>query len=832
MTTPLSDITILDVTEEYNSYAAKLLGDAGADVIKIERPGGDPARDVSPHVEGESAFFGFLNTSKRSLVLNPATIDDRETLQSLVEAVDIVLEDHLPEYGIDPERLPDMTDTIVISITGFGRSGPYADFESVDLVEAAMGGMAYQTGYPTRPPTRPGLSACSYFGATEAALSALMALETRDRAGSQHVDVSKHEAIAARIESTHTDYTYNDTVSQRTGNKHAQLHPAGAIYEVEDGFVCVCIVGGAVEGPLGGADLSMWEPFCEAIGREDLLQDERFNALPDEQVPGGAKRLKNSDEFDAILEEELADWTTDEFYHATQEAGIANSVVATSADLFSSDQLASRGFLTEIKSPSGKQVTMPQAPYNFSGSDIESTSPPAPNEHAEEIEGEILDDENTRERSAQSPSDTVSAADTEIAIDGALDGIRVLDFTMVWAGPHCSVQLADHGAEVIKVESAKRTEITRSVGPFLDQDAGDPVHGEDRSGYYQTENRGKYNLSVNLQTEAGTELIKEIIEKGDIDVVVESFSPGVMENLGLGYDELCEIKDDLVMCSLSGYGQEGPESHYRAYGPSLEAHSGLAHATGFSEDPPVRTAISFTDPLAGLHGAYAIMVALHHRNKTGEGQYIDLSQREAGAILTHQAVTRYDIEGEVTGRIGNRDERDRIVQGIYRCGESEVRDDVEEWIGIAIRDNQDWEAFADVVNAKWTTNDEFATQDRRLENHDRLDEHIEEWTQDHDRYELMERLQTVGVPAGVVQSMKDLIETDVALQKRGFWEMIDHPVVGEHPYPGALPHFSKTPGVIQHYAPMLGQHTREVLYRLLDISGERVAELEERDVLT
>lgn len=831
----LTDLKVLDVTEEYNSYAGKLMGDLGAEVIKVERPGGDPARGVPPQLENNSAFYGFLNTSKRGLMLNPSTTVDRRKLHSLVESVDIVLEDFLPQYGLDPVTLPESThtETIVVSLTGFGRIGPFSDYESVELIEEAMGGMAYQTGFPDRPPTRPGRSICSYFGAMEAAVGALMALRARSRVGGQHVDVSKQEAVAARLESSNTDYSYNNTITQRSGNTHSLGHPVGAIYEVRDGYVCVCIIGDRVEGPMGGVDASMWEPFLKTIGREDLLQDERFNDLPDEPIPGGVKRLRNSDEFDAIMEKELADWSTEEFYYKTQEAGVATAVVATVDDLFENDQIRSRDFFSEVELPNGETVTIPRAPYQFSGVDEgEPTQPPALGEHDEEIEEELLpnkSDEETVPLTQKSPS---RSSNTNTSVYGALDGLRILDFTMVWAGPHCTVQLADHGAEVIKVESEYRSEAVRHGGPFYENEQGDPLHGEDRSGYYQTENRGKKSLTVNLKTREGIELIKELVAEADIDVVVESFSPGVMDKLGLDFETLRGIKEDLVMCSLSGFGQEGPESHYRAYGPSLEAQAGLAYLTGFPEDDPVRTAISFVDPVAGLHGTFAIMAAIHHRDKTGEGRYIDLSQQEAGAVLTHQAVTTYDSEGTVLGRIGNHDERDRVVQGFYRCAETETRDDLEEWVGIAIRNKKDWEAFTNVVDAQWTENEQFSTQEQRLRHHDALDEHIQEWTRKHGRYELMDRLQSVGVPAGVVQTTKDLVENDVALRERGFWETTNHPVVGEQPYPGANPSFSKTPGGIRSYAPMIGQHTREVLYRTLNLSGERVNELENKEVLT
>lgn len=828
--TALADLDVLDVTEGHGSYAGKLLADLGANVIKVERPGGDPARGIPPHTTADqdpdaSAFFGFLNTSKRGIVLNPAVVEDCRTLESLVASVDVVFEDHLPAYGLDPQTVPDdHPDTVVVSITGFGRTGPFADYESVDLIEAAMSGMSYQTGYPDRPPTRPGLSICSYFGATYAAIGALVAAAAVDEIGGQHVDISKQEAIAANLEATNMDYAYNGEIEYRAGSKHPGSHPGGEIFPVTDGYVCVNLAGQPTDGPLGGRDTGMWLAFCDLLDREDLLYDERFNPTEDDQLSGGAKRREHAAAVNKIIEEELktADWEKDEFYHVSQDRGMANAPLSTAADLFDSDQLAARGFLEPVSMPNGDEVTMPTAPYRLSETPVSIERAPLLDEHGDEVRAGLAD---------TSPSNGTPGGDRGEVADGPLDSVRVLDFTMVWAGPHCTAVLADHGADVIKVESIERPDGVRAGRPRYENDVGDPEHGEDRSGWFQQENRNKRSLTVNLQTDEGKALIREIVAEGDVDVVVESFTPGVMDRLGLGYDDLRERNEELVMCSLSGYGQEGPESRYRAYGPMLEAHSGIAHVTGFPEDRPVRTGISFTDPMAGLNGALAILAALHHRDRIGQGQYIDLSQMESGAMLTHPAITTYDVTGEVVNRVGNRDEHGRFVQGVYRCAKTEDRDDLEEWVALAIRHGRDWEAFTGVVDEEWTAEERFATQSARLSHHDALDEHVERWTRERDRYEVMDRLQAAGVPAGVVQTTKDILENDAGLDARGFWETVDHPVIGPHPYPGAVPTLSETPGRIRRHAPMLGQHTREVLYDLLDIDGERVGELEEKGVL-
>lgn len=824
--TALSDIDVLDLTEDYAGYTGKLLSDLGAEVTKVERPPGDPARKTPPRTTAGpngSAFFGFLNTGKRGIVLDPASDDDLKILERLISCADIILEDHLPDYGIAPKSIPETyPDTSVISITGFGRTGSFADYESVDLIEVAMSGLCYQTGYPHRPPTRPGLSISSYFGATYAAIGALLAIEATEQAGGQHVDVSNREAIAGSLEATNLDFAYNDEIANRSGSKHPAAHPCD-IYPVDDGYVSLSAAGQPIEGPLGGLDSGMWISFCQLLGLDELLEDERFNSIKGEPTQGGTKRRENFEALNARAKSGLQGWKKSEFYHTAQEREIAAAPLQDASDIFEDDQLAVRGFLKQIPLPNGDEVTMPTAPYQFDALTLEQTRAPRLDEHGDEIRAELKADEPD-----SAPSSTNSSEDES---SKPLEDVCVLDFTMVWAGPRCTATLADHGADVIKVESIQRLDGMRRSRPRYDHEQGVPEYGEDRSGMFQQENRGKRSLTVDLQTDTGIDLIRKMVESGEVDVVVEAFTPGVMDRLGLGYSELRKLDEEMIMCSLSGYGQEGPESQYRAYGPPLEAHSGIAQVTGFPEDRPVRTGISFTDPIGGLNAAFAIIAALHHRDRTGRGEYIDLSQLECGVTMVHPAITTYDIDADIVGRTGNRDEHGSTVQGVYPCAETQERSDQEEWIAIAIRDESDWVAFSNVVDEEWTAEDRFATQDARLKHHDEFDAFVGEWTQERDRYRIMTRLQAAGIPAGVVQTTKDLLENDAILNERAFWQSMDHPVIGEQPYPGPTPDLSQSPRQLEGYAPLLGQHTREVLYDILDISGDRIAELEQENIL-
>jgi len=821
----LTDLAVLDVTQEHNGYAGKLFSDMGADVIKVEPAGGDPGRQVPPlarDADGteSSAFFGFLNTGKRSLELDPSVAADRQLLDGLLGAVDIVFEDHLERYGRTPETVQENHPRlVVVSLSTFGRTH---DVEGVALLDAATGGLMYQTGYDERPPTAPGLSLATYLGVLQGAVGGLLAARTSEQGG-QHVDVSRKEPVVSNLEATYTEYTYNGRITERNGNTHPVGHPMGEIYPTEDGAICVCLLGQQTEGPLGGHDLSMWGDFCRMLNREDLLEDERFNATAEEDIAGFVKRLRNADELDAILREELADRSAEELYHESQEHGISNALVSTPADLLDSDQLDHRDFFSETALPNGVSVTLPTAPYRFSNARRRQERPPSLDEHGEEIRREYISDRQQfsrvdRKQTGEEPNER------------PLTDVTVLDFSIAWAGPYCARILASHGADVIKVESTTQPDATRTITPLYDDRPGDPVNGEDRSGAFQEKNLGKRGLSVDLRTEEGTDVIKDLIAGGDVDVVIESFAPGTFERMGLGYGTLRGLDDSIVMCSISGYGQTGPESGYRAYGAMLGAHAGIPNVTGFPEDKPVRAGIAYVDPVTGLHAAFAVLAALHDRGPDGTGQHIDFAMREAGVTLIHQALSHCGLTGEDWERIGNRDERERFLQGCYRCEAD--NDQGEPWVAIVVRNESEWQALKMVLDSPaWTDDKVFADQASRLRNQDELDDRIESWTQTRNRFEVVEDLRRVGVPAGVVQTTADLLENDRHLEDRGFWQDVDHPVIGTKPYPAPMPRLSATPGEIAGAAPMIGQHTREILYEYLELSGEEVASLEDDGTL-
>jgi crotonobetainyl-CoA:carnitine CoA-transferase CaiB-like acyl-CoA transferase len=400
-----------------------------------------------------------------------------------------------------------------------------------------------------------------------------------------------------------------------------------------------------------------------------------------------------------------------------------------------------------------------------------------------------------------------------------LAGVRVLDFTQVYAGPTCARILADLGADVIKVEGLTRIDGVRLLLATDGVLLPDPWN---RGFYYSLRNPGKRSLTVELTRESGRDLIRRLIPT--VDVVAESFTPRVMKGFGLDYESLRQIRRDLIMISLSGYGQFGPHSGWSAYGMGLEPASGISQTTGYRDGPPMRSGISFTDPLTGFVAAGAVLTALHYRRRTGVGQHIDLSEQEAALALASHALFEYQMTGRSPERRANRD-RVAAPQGCYRC-----RGD-DDWLVISVNGDDEWAKFCDAVgHPEWQGDERFRTLLGRHENHDALDRLIEEWTKHRDHYEAFHHLQRAGIAAAPVLNGKELL-FDPHLRERGQFDVLEHGAQGKRPIPRNLvAKFETFDARPKSAAPLLGQHNQEVL-REAGLSDEEIDGLQAEGVI-
>lgn len=409
----------------------------------------------------------------------------------------------------------------------------------------------------------------------------------------------------------------------------------------------------------------------------------------------------------------------------------------------------------------------------------------------------------------------------------ALEGLRVLDVTHVWAGPMCTRLLADMGADVIKVESARRTDTGRGEanprgGPGSTYPDGIP--GErpwNRAAHVNERNRSKRDICLDLTHPRGVEAFKRLV--ANCDVVVESFRSGVMARFGLGYRDLVKVKPDIIMVSLSSQGSTGPESSYGSFGATLEQTAGLASVTGYLGGDPTTSGTFFPDPVVALLSVGTILAAVRQRQTTGRGTYVDLSQREATTSIIGEAIMEYTMNGRALGPIGNRD-RVFAPQGVYRCAGDDM------WIAISVRSDEEWAALANVIGEPTLAEDpRFADVVARRAHHDDADAIIGAWTATRDAFAVMAALQRVDVPAGVVEQGQHLLE-DPHLNARGFWETVTHPEAGTAPFLSRPFQFSKTPGTTRRHAPLLGEHTEEVLREVGGMSDAEIAELAELGV--
>ncbi len=398
-----------------------------------------------------------------------------------------------------------------------------------------------------------------------------------------------------------------------------------------------------------------------------------------------------------------------------------------------------------------------------------------------------------------------------------LEGIRVADFCWAWAGPYGALQLAHLGAEVIRIESATRMCPTRGIPPWADNQ-----RGINRTGYFNQYNQGKRSITLDLKKPEGLALAKQLVAKSDI--VTENFAANIIDKMGLGYEVLRALKPDLIMNSLSGYGATGPEKSYVSYGPPQVALSGMSSLTGYQGGPPMQAGFSYGDPNGGVHGTFAVMCALLHRAKTGEGQYIDLSQREACAMLLPEGLMEYAMNGTQPPRQSNRDPH-MAPHGVFRCrGE-------DRWVSLVVRNDAEWQQLCTVMGrAALATDPRFARLAARKENEDALEQIVSDWTQVRSADEVTQSLQRAGIAAYPALDGRDML-ANPHVAARGFFVELEHPEVGKRRHLGIPWKMSRTPCAVRRPAPCLGQDTDYVLSDILGLSREQISSLRSKDVL-
>jgi crotonobetainyl-CoA:carnitine CoA-transferase CaiB-like acyl-CoA transferase len=806
----LEDLRVLELADAKGEYCGKLLADMGADVMKVEAPGGDSTRKLPPFWTNESGErlsleFLYMNANKRSVELDFDVAADRERFAQLARTVDVVLETRRPgeldRVGLGYEQLSSSNPGLVVtSITDFGVTGPKRDFHGSDLVAGALSGALYVTGDLDDPPVT-GAANPAYISASACAAAAtLVALCHRSVTGrGQRVDISAVEAMAATSSICGIGRFREDgVVASRYGTGLFAAIPSGA-YRCRDGLAYLI-----VNRPAHWAALAKW--IHETTGNEEVL-------APIFDGPSSV-RQPYRELLDVFIGELAAAYTVAAFYHEAQRRHIAITPVNTASDLYADPHLEARGFFVDAEQPGGGTLRVPGAPVRFEKGGWRWRRPaPRSGEHTDEVLSE------TRASRAQSGAD--SQTPPEDGGRGALAGIRVVEFTAGMAGPWIGRFMAACGADVVRVESVAHPDVTRLFVPPRDAAAGIQPQ---LSPWFTDWNAGKRFVSLDLLKPEGVALAKRIVRQAD--VVIDNYSTGTMAKLGLGADVLRADHPELVTFSSTGYGQTGPCRKYVTWGPNIEALSSLSTLSGFPNRECTITQFAYPDPISALQGLIAILCALRVRQRSGRGQALEMSQLEATAATLGARLTEYAATGEEPARRGNSSPMS-APHGVYRCkGE-------DRWCAITVDEQKRWPAFCDALGRRDLVADaRFASLEVRLENRQALDAEVASSTRERDAYDVMVAMQHAGIAAGVVQNVEDQAERDDHLAARGFFERIPHAVRGEVVATGIPLGLTETPARTTEAGAAIGAHNREVLCGLCGLSEDEFARLAASGAIT
>jgi crotonobetainyl-CoA:carnitine CoA-transferase CaiB-like acyl-CoA transferase len=742
MASALGGLLVLDLSSTVSgAFAGKLLVDLGADVVMIEPDTGSAARQLG--------LFDYLAGGKRSVV--PA---DDDVFGAWLAAADVVLTDgtspwHAAATGQRPDR------AVLVDLSPFGHSGPYADWTSSDLVTWALGGYHYFTGSPDREPIwLPGPHAQMHTAA-HAAFAALVALHERERSGrGQAVEI-------AELDATLTAHAWLVSSWAASGTLLARVPPD--LIKAKDGWVYVMRI------------VPKDELFV-MIERPDLMERGFTVDIPtwNNAIP----------EIFAAVQEWADDKTVAEIVELGQLLRVAVTPVVDGSDVLADEQLAARQWWER-----DGDTAFPGQPYKFTATPSARPGPPPA----------LGADSATPPPASEAPA--AEAASYDAGFGPPLEGIRILEVTTNWAGPVAGRFLADLGSDNIKVEWATRPATRALIWPG--PNGGDlQRQAHHRPLYFYEMNRNKRGVCIDLAKPDGREAFLELVKT--VDVVLENNSARVMPNLGLAYEDLKAVKPDIIMVSMSGYGGDGPHRDWVAYGANIETTSSLTSITGYPDGQLSRTTLFYADPVSGNYAAVAIMAALRHKARTGEGQWVDMSLNECGVTFCAEALLDYQRTGELRPPMANRDPA-VAPQGVYRC----IGND--NWVAVTVRSGEEWAQVADLIGrpdlaADASLQELAARQDR----HDELDSAISAWTADLEQYEIAQMLQARGVPAAPVLANWQIM-ADPHVFERGMYQTILHPVVGAYPTVTWPWRFERTPARIERSAPLFAEHNREIL---------------------
>ncbi len=803
----LSDIRVLDLTDERGMLAGLMLADLGADVIAIEPPGGSPARRLGPFFEDSgdpesSLFWWSYARNKRGIVLDLDQTSGRDELRALASRADLVIEAFAPGYlgerGLGFEALSRINPGLsLVSITPFGQDGPKAHWAANALTALASSCVLDLAGDEDRAPLQvPGSQAYLHAGA-EAAVGALIALHARERDGrGQQVDVSMQVATAMATQSFILSHGWDPSAPARRLGGGARLGDIRGrfIYPASDGHVSVTFLFGEMIGPYT-TRLFDWM-YAEGVA------DERAHSQNWEEFGFALQESDEALDELARCQDLIAEFTSRHPKQYLFEEALRRRLlivpVSTTADVVDSVQLASRDFWTEMEHPQLRTTVSYPGPFaRFSAKPLRyQRIAPALGEHQAEFSAE-------RPEPVPAPVGVPTNAPP-------LEGLKILDLSWVFATPVGVRYLADHGATVVHVETTTHVDAMRNGPPWWKGEVG-----PDRAGQFANVQANKLALTLNLSTPEGRDLLRRLVAWAD--VVAEAFSPRAMSAWGLDYAELRRINPALIMLSCCLNGQTGPQAMLQGFGTMGAQIAGFGNIVGWPDRPPAGPFAAYTDYTTPKFVASALLAALHHRARTGEGQHIDLAQTEAATQFLAPGLLDYGLTGRGTERMGNLS-RDVAPHGVYAC-----RGD-DRWVAVAAETDAQWQALCGAIGRNdWAADAALASAADRVARAAALDVGLEAWTADREVAEVEEVLQAVGVPVHGVSRSEDAWN-DPQLAHRGHFIAASHPTLGELILEAPRIRFSRTGPVPMEAAHPYGFDNAHVLRDLLALSDDEIME--------
>lgn len=760
----LAGVLVVDLTTDFG-YASKLYADLGASVILVEPPGGSPARQRPPLAGAESLWFAYRNSGKRSIVLDPDAAADRDLLRRLFGSADIVFDDRPQAYwrerGLDWASLHAAAPYLVwCSITPFGQTGPAAGAEGCDLIAMASGGMAWLTGYDDSGPLAGDCGLATTSAAQYAGVTALIAWIGRNNTGGgQWVDVSMQEVVALGTETAPQFLAMKGVTRRRRGERVRQ---AGiGVYPCADGHVFLYAADSGVGR--GWMLLAQWIAEAGVAGAEELL-DPRW------QDGGYNTQASPCARFAELWAEFARHRTKQALFEQGQARRIAISPLNSAADAVADPHLRARAFFDSR--------AWPGAPYRLSATPWQApVATSALNADAQWVRTEI-------ERARAPPAGLPRADGGSAALP--LAGLRVIDLTWVGAGPFTTKLLADFGAEVWKIESRERPDQLRRAEPVA------AAGGLDASGYFANRNTNKLSVTLNLKQPEDLACVKAMLQGADL--LANSFTPGAMDRLGLSWREAAAINSRLIYLGMPFAGDDGPYRDFLGYGINIATTVGVFGRHGLPGHLPVGTGTNFPDHLPNpLHACFAVLAALVWRQRSGRGQQIAVAQIESTLAACPDGV----LEVAATGRESPPSayvEPWRAPHGIYRC----AGDD--RWCALSVAGDAAFLRLAALLGQP--TLAPAVRFERRAE----IEALVRAWMAGRSAEQAVAALRATGAAAAVVATPDDLLHHDAQLAARGFWQTLDHPVMGCVVYHGVAAAFSQTPTRYRSGAPLLGQH--------------------------